>query len=79
MQVRAKVALAAGALAIATGVGYGVGQAQQPHMFAALGDLKSARGELQVAMHDKGGHRANALGLVNQAIGEVQAGISAGR
>ncbi len=53
-------------------------QANQPHMQNALGDLQAAKGELQVALRDKGGHRAYALGLVNQAITQVQAGIAAG-
>jgi hypothetical protein len=33
---------------------------------------------LQVAEANKCGHRVNALRLVNEAIGEVQAGIAAG-
>ena len=52
--------------------------AAQPHMTNALNYLQSARGELQVAERDKGGHRVNALRLINEAIGEVQAGIAAG-
>jgi uncharacterized membrane protein len=78
MNSRVKMALVAGAVVAATGFGYAVGQAQQPHMQAALGDLQGAKAELQVAEHNKGGHRANALGLVNQAIAEVNAGILAG-
>ena len=50
----------------------------QPHMQAALDSLKSARGKLVNANNDKGGHRANALRLINQAIDEVNAGIAAG-
>ena len=78
MQLRAKVAVAVGALVIASGVGYGVGvtQINQPHMQNALGYLQSAKGELIVAEANKGGHRANAIRLVNEAIGEVQAGIN---
>jgi hypothetical protein len=52
--------------------------AAQPHMYNALGALQNARSELQVAERDKAGHRVNALRLVNEAIGEVQAGIAAG-
>lgn len=44
----------------------------------ALSTLENARHELQVAERDKGGHRVNALRLVNEAISEVQAGVSAG-
>jgi hypothetical protein len=50
----------------------------QPHMYNALSALQNARSELQTAEHDKGGHRATALRLINEAIGEVQAGIQAG-
>jgi hypothetical protein len=80
MQLRAKAAIAASALVLAAGVGFGVGvaQADQPHMQTALGELQSAKGELQQASADKGGHRVNAITLVNQAIGEVRAGIAVG-
>ena len=44
----------------------------------ALASLQSAAGELRVAIRDKGGHRAKALSLTNQAITEVQAGIAVG-
>jgi len=50
-------------------------QAGQPHMDAALGDLRAARHELEVATHDKGGHRAAAIGIIDNAIAEVRAGI----
>ena len=49
----------------------------QPHMEAALGFLRSARSNLDQAVEDKGGHRANAIQYVNQAISEVQQGIAA--
>lgn len=49
--------------------------ADQPHMRAALNALRTARNELQLASSKKGGHRAKALDLVNQAITEVQKGI----
>jgi hypothetical protein len=52
--------------------------AAQPHMQNALAALQNARAELQVAEANKAGHRVNALRLVNEAIGEVQAGIAAG-
>ena len=51
----------------------------QPHMDAALNFLKSAKNDLERANADKGGHRANAINLVNQAIDEVKLGIEAGR
>jgi hypothetical protein len=50
----------------------------QPNMDSALSSLQSARGSLERAAHDKGGHRVRALELVNQAIGEVEMGIQAG-
>ena len=56
----------------------GVAIAAQPHMDNALAALQTARNELQVAEHNKGGHRVNAMRLVDQAINEVRAGIAAG-
>jgi len=52
--------------------------ANQPHMQNALDDLRAARHQLEIAMQDKGGHRANAIGIVDNAINEVKAGIAAG-
>ena len=80
MKTRARVALAAGALVAASALGYGIGltEGSQPHMQSALNDLNAAKGELQAAMHNKGGHRVKALNLTNEAITEVQAGIAAG-
>ena len=77
MQLRTKAVLAAGMLVLTSAAGYGVGiaQADQPHMQSALAELQSARGELIVAEANKGGHRVNAINLVNQAIAEVKAGI----
>jgi hypothetical protein len=49
---------------------------QQPQMIRALGDLRQAKNALEKATHDKGGHRAKALALTNQAIDEVQKGIA---
>lgn len=56
----------------------GYATAAQPHMQAALGALNAAKNELQSAEHNKGGHRANALRLVEQAMQQVQMGIQAG-
>jgi hypothetical protein len=80
MKMKARAPLAAAVVVAAIGLGYGIGLSQphQPRMENALTDLKMARGELQAALHDKGGHRVNALNLTNQAIGEVEAGIAAG-
>src|SRR5947199_10715776 len=48
----------------------------QPMMQAARADLQTAKRELQAAIADKGGHRVNAIRLVNSAIAEVNAGIA---
>ena len=59
------------------GPGYGSGRVQG-QMVNALNDLQAANNELRQASHDKGGHRVNAIQLVNQAINEVHAGIAVG-
>jgi hypothetical protein len=48
----------------------------QPFMQAARADLQKARAALQRAEHNKGGHRANAIALINSAILEVNRGIT---
>lgn len=45
------------------------------HMRAALEQLKAAKGSLEAAAHDFGGHRAKALDLTKKAITEVEEGI----
>ena len=62
----------------ATAFAAGLAVAAQPKMQAALEQLRHARGALERAEHDKGGHRVKALGLIDQAIDEVKAGIAAG-
>lgn len=59
-------------------VGFVAGQlsAAQPQMQAALRHLRSAKGDLRRATSDKGGHRARAIELVEQAISEVEKGIA---
>ena len=69
--------IVATALVGVVGFGAGVAVAAQPHMVNALNDLTSARSELNVAEADKAGHRVAAIGLVQQAINQVQAGIDA--
>jgi hypothetical protein len=64
--------------AAAFGVAFAIGCAsgpRQPHMVAALDELRSARAELQTAEADKGGHRVRAIELVDDAIGQVRRGI----
>jgi Tfp pilus assembly protein PilX len=53
--------------------------ADQPNMRAALSHLREAKAALQRAEHNKGGHRARAIEIINRAIAEVDAGIAAGR
>ena len=50
----------------------------QPHMIAALDALHKAKAELEVAEHNKGGHRQKALELVHKAIEQTKKGIEAG-
>jgi hypothetical protein len=47
----------------------------QPQMQAALAALQQAKGEIEAAAANKGGHRAKALAQIQQAIGAVNAGI----
>jgi hypothetical protein len=61
-------------IASSVGIGYAIGA--QPHMEATLGILQSARVELAKATPNKGGHRERALGLIDQAINEVRAGMA---
>ena len=48
----------------------------QPNMQAARSSLQTAKAELQKATANKGGHRLNAIGLINRAITEVNDGIA---
>ena len=61
--------------AVVSGFIGGRALAEQPHMRAALEHLRAAKGELEVAERDKGGHRVRALHLINEAIGQVEAGV----
>jgi hypothetical protein len=61
---------------LATGFVAGRASADQPHMQAALDHLRLAKVELEKALPDKGGHRAKAIGLTNDAIAEVERGIA---
>jgi hypothetical protein len=62
------------AITASVGVGYAIGA--QPHMNEGIALMQSARGELQAATPNKGGHRERAMGLIDQAIAEVRAGIA---
>jgi multidrug resistance efflux pump len=50
----------------------------QPHMQAALDNLRQARSNLERATSDKGGYRVKAIDEVNKAIDETKKGIDAG-
>jgi hypothetical protein len=63
-------------LVIAAGFVAGRATADQPHMQAALDHLRQAKVSLERATPDKGGHREAAMRLVNDAIGEVEKGIT---
>lgn len=61
-----------------TGLGLAGGYAyaeHQPHMHQAMKHLEQAKGSLEKAEPDKGGHRAKAIELVNSAMKEVKEGI----
>ncbi len=62
------------ALVVLAGISIGA-TPDQPNMQAARTNLLQARSALQRAARNKGGHRANAIGLVNSAISEVDLGI----
>ncbi len=62
-------------LATTSGVLIQNARAGQPHMDEALADLRAARHQLEVARHDKGGHREHAIRIIDDAIAEVKAGI----
>ena len=62
------------------GLAFAAGRAwaYQGHMHNAINGLEGALGELQQATPNKGGHRERAIQIIQQAIGEVGAGIQAG-
>ena len=66
---------AAAAAAAAVALSAGDALAYQGNMERALSDLYSSLGSLREATSDKGGHKARAAQLIQQAIVEVQAGI----
>lgn len=47
----------------------------QPRMRAALYALQKAKEELEQAAPNKGGHRMEAIRLIEQAIYQVEAGV----
>lgn len=81
MNVSKWIALAAIAGTVVT-VGYRAARAQagtcnnQPNMAHALGGLRSARGYLDRAEHDKGGWRVKAIESTDTAIRETEQGCA---
>ena len=74
------IAIAATVLAL-SGAVPGIAQAKppataerQPEMVAAYKHLEAAKSALERASADKGGHRAKAIELVNQAMAETEKG-----
>ena len=51
------------------------GAERQPRMAAGVVALREARRQLKEAKHDKGGHREQAIALINQAIEQLREGI----
>jgi hypothetical protein len=76
---KARLTIGTSLMALTFGMlGAGTAYAFQEHMLNARNDLQQAANELQLAEHDKGGHREAAVGLVQQAINQVNQGIQAG-
>jgi hypothetical protein len=76
---KTRLAIGTSLMALTFGMmGAGTAYAYQEHMFNARNALQNAVNELNAAEHDKGGHREAAVGLVNQAINQVNLGITAG-
>ena len=46
-----------------------------PELRKALHKLKAAKMDLEKAAHDYGGHKAQAIADINQAMGELQAAL----
>ena len=68
------------ALAVALGAVVSTGairsaSAEQANMESAVAKLQEAKGALERAADDKGGHRAKAISLTTQAIEEARQGV----
>ena len=74
MKAKPKAIFLGLAIAASMGIGYAIGA--QPHMSETIALLQTARAELVKATPNKGGHRERALGMIDQAIAEVRAGIA---
>lgn len=68
---------AGGALAVGlAGAAVTPAQAYQGNMERAISELYAALASLRESTPNKGGHRERAIGLVQNAIAEVEAGIA---
>ena len=76
ISLRKAAVIAAFGMAATFAAGYAI--AAQPQSHAALRALRNPDGELNAALPGKGGHRVKAIGLVNDAISETEAGFAAG-
>lgn len=70
-----RIALAGAAAASVVTATAGTAEAYQGNMERAMSSLYDALASLREASSNKGGHRVNAMNLIQQAISEVQAGI----
>jgi hypothetical protein len=70
-----RIAAAGAAAASAITISTTAAEAYQGNMERALSALYEALGSLREATPNKGGHRENAIQLVQQAISETQAGV----
>jgi hypothetical protein len=52
------------------------GAERQPRMHQGVVALREARRQLREAAHDKGGHRKQAIDLINEAIKQLREGIA---
>lgn len=70
-----RIAAAGAGTATLLAVSAGGALAYQGNMERALAELQTALQSLREATPDKGGHKATAVRLIEQAMSEVQAGI----
>jgi hypothetical protein len=69
-----QIAAAMFAVALVSFAAGTIAQGRYPEINRAEGALRAAIGDMQGARVVFGGHKANAMRLVNQAIGELEAG-----
>lgn len=74
MQSKLKLTAAALAIGLVSFTAGTFAQGRYPEINRAEGHLQGALGDLGAARDVFGGHKANAEGLIRQALGELQAG-----